>query len=141
MAFAVLGVFPVPNAPIEVLIALSIVFLAREVITSHNGERTLVHSKPWVVAFIFGLFHGFGFAGALGELGLSNADIPLALLFFNVGVELGQVGFIVFLITLNIMLLNLSKNLIPSIHKGLAYGLGSIAMVWFIERLPALVLI
>jgi len=141
LAFAVLGVFPVPNAPIEVLIALSIVFLAREVITSHKGERTLVHSKPWIVAFIFGLFHGFGFAGALGELGLSDADIPLALLFFNIGVELGQVGFIVFLITLNIMLLNLSKNLIPSIHRGLAYGLGSIAMVWFIERLPALVVI
>ena len=141
LAFAVLGIFPVPNSPIEVLIALSIVFLAREVIMGHRGERTLVHSKPWIVAFIFGLFHGFGFAGALGELGLSDSDIPMALLFFNLGVELGQVGFIAFLIALNTVLVRLTQNLVPSIHRGLAYGLGCIAMVWFIERLPALVLI
>tara|TARA_Y100000994_G_scaffold230745_1_gene216678 strand:+ start:74 stop:1072 length:999 start_codon:yes stop_codon:yes gene_type:complete len=141
LAFAVLGIFPVPNAPIEVLIALSIVFLAREVIMGHRGERTLVHSKPWIVAFIFGLFHGFGFAGALGEIGLSDSDIPMALLFFNLGVELGQVGFIIFLIALNAMLIKLTQNLVHSIHRGLAYGLGSIAMVWFMERLPALVVI
>ena len=72
LAFAVLGIFPVPNAPIEVLIALSIVFLAREIIMGQRGESTLAHTKPWIVALVFGLFHGFGFAGALGELGLSD---------------------------------------------------------------------
>jgi hypothetical protein len=77
LAFAVLGIFPVPNAPIEVLIALSIVMLAREVIMSQRGELTLVHEKPWIVAFVFGLFHGFGFAGALGELGAERCGYPL----------------------------------------------------------------
>ena len=101
LAFAVLGIFPIPNAPIEVLIALSIVFLAREIIMGQRGESTLVHTKPWVVAFVFGLFHGFGFAGALGELGLSDGDIPLALLFFNLGVEGGQIAFICVLIAIN----------------------------------------
>ena len=101
LAFAVLGIFPVPNAPIEVLIALSIVFLAREIIMGQRGESTLVHTKPWIVAFVFGLFHGFGFAGALGELGLSDGDIPLALLFFNLGVEGGQIAFICVLTAIN----------------------------------------
>jgi len=139
LAFAVLEIFPVPNAPIEVLIALSIVFLAREIIMGQKGELTLVHSKPWVVAFVFGLFHGFGFAGALGELGLSNSDIPLALLFFNLGVEGGQVAFICALLALNAFFITFMKDLIPSMQRGLAYGLGGIAMFWFLERLPSLV--
>jgi hypothetical protein len=141
LAFAVLGIFPVPNAPIEVLIALSIVFLAREVIMGQRGQLTLVHSKPWIVAFVFGLFHGFGFAGALGELGLSDADIPLALLFFNLGVEAGQVAFIGILLAANFIVLKFLKDLIPSMQRGLAYGLGGIAMYWFLERVPALVIV
>lgn len=139
LAFAVLGIFPVPNAPIEVLIALSIVFLAREIIMSQRGQLTLVHSKPWIVAFVFGLFHGFGFAGALGELGLSDADIPLALLFFNLGVEGGQVAFICALIAVNTLFAKFLSDLLPSMQRGLAYGLGGIAMFWFLERLPALI--
>jgi len=141
LAFAVLGIFPIPNAPIEVLIALSIVFLAREIIVGHSGKRTLAHSRPWIVAFVFGLFHGFGFAGALGELGLRDADIPMALLFFNLGVEAGQVAFIFVLITAHYLCRRLLKDLILSIQRGLAYGLGGIAMFWFLERLPALVII
>lgn len=138
LAFAVLGIFPVPGAPIEVLIALSIVLLAREILTGLKGQRTLVHRKPWVVAFVFGLFHGFGFAGALGELGLSSNDVPLALLFFNLGVEAGQIAFIAVLLLGHWFLGRLSSQLLPSIYRGLAYGLGSIAMFWFIERLPSL---
>jgi hypothetical protein len=107
----------------------------------HKGKKTLVHSKPWIVAFVFGLFHGFGFAGALGELGLSDSDIPMALLFFNLGVEAGQIAFIFVLIGINFLFNKLLKNLMPSIQRGLAYGLGGIAMFWFLERLPALVLI
>ncbi|MDD9896944.1 MAG: HupE/UreJ family protein [Gammaproteobacteria bacterium] len=140
LAFAVLGIFPVPNAPIEVLIALSIVFLAREVIMGQKGELTLVHSKPWIVAFVFGLFHGFGFAGALGELGLSDSDIPLALLFFNLGVEGGQVAFICALLAINAFFIRFLNDLVPSMQRGLAYGLGGIAMFWFLERIPALVI-
>jgi len=139
LGFAVLGIFPVPNAPIEVLIALSIVFLAREVLLGQRGEQTLTQRQPWIVAFVFGLFHGFGFAGALGELGLSDADIPLALLFFNLGVEAGQVGFIVLLAMVNALFLRFGKHSLPAIERGLAYGLGTIATFWFIERLPALI--
>ena len=141
LAFAVLGIFPVPNAPIEVLIALSIVFLAREIIMGQRGESTLVHTKPWVVAFVFGLFHGFGFAGALGELGLSDGDIPLALLFFNLGVEGGQIAFICVLIAINYVFNHFLSHLFLSLQRGLAYGLGAIATYWFIERLPALLVI
>ena len=141
LAFAVLGIFPVPNAPIEVLIALSIVFLAREIIMGQRGESTLVHNKPWIVAFVFGLFHGFGFAGALGELGLSDGDIPLALLFFNLGVEGGQIAFICVLLAINYVFNHFLSHLFLSIQRGLAYGLGAIATYWFIERLPALLVI
>ena len=139
LACAVLGIFPVPNAPIEVLIALSIAFLAREIITGQRGEYTLVHRWPWVVAFGFGLFHGFGFAGALGELGLADSDVPLALLFFNLGVEAGQVAFICLLVGVHALFKRISRDLIPALHRGLAYGLGCVATFWFLERLPALV--
>lgn len=138
LACAVLGVFPVPNAPIEVLIALSIAFLAREVIMAQRGQQTLVHARPWLVAFLFGLIHGFGFAAALGELGLSEADIPLALLFFNLGVEIGQLAFITALLGLNYLVSRYLAPFLFSIERGLAYGLGGIATYWFIERLPNL---
>ncbi|MBT3530688.1 MAG: HupE/UreJ family protein [Gammaproteobacteria bacterium] len=141
LAFAVLGIFPVPNAPIEVLIALSIVFLAREVIMAQRGQRTLAHASPWIIAFIFGLIHGFGFAGALGELGLSDGDIPLALLFFNLGVEAGQVAFIGALVTINMLFAKFLSEQLGSLYRGLAYGLGGIAAYWFIERLPSLYLV
>ena len=139
LACAVLGLFPVPGAPVEVLIALSIAFLAREIIMGQRGETTLAHRRPWLVAFLFGLLHGFGFAGALGELGLREADIPLALLFFNIGVELGQVGFICVLLGCWHFIRRIGRELTFSIERGLAYGLGAIATYWFIERLPAIV--
>ena len=141
LACAVLGIFPVPGAPIEVLIALSIVFLAREILMAQQGKITLVHKKPWIVAFAFGLIHGFGFAGALGELGLSNADIPLALLFFNIGVEVGQVAFICALLGLHFVVTKYLKQLWPNLQRGLAYGLGGIACYWFLERIPSLFLV
>lgn len=138
---AVLGIFPVPGAPIEVLIALSIIFLAREILMAQQGKTTLVHEKPWIVAFVFGLIHGFGFAGALGELGLSNADIPMALLFFNLGVEAGQVAFIAALLVLHFVVMRFLQPLWASLQHGLAYGLGGIAAYWFLERLPSLFLV
>lgn len=141
LASAVLGVFPVPGEPIEVLIALSIAFLAREIIMGKRGEQSLVHSRPWIVAFVFGLVHGFGFAGALGEIGLNDADIPLALLFFNIGVEGGQVAFILVLLAINELIRRFLKPLQFGIERGLAYGLGGIATYWFIERLPSLFLV
>ncbi|MEX0619137.1 MAG: HupE/UreJ family protein [Pseudohongiellaceae bacterium] len=142
LAFATMGFLPVPGAPIEVIIALSIVLLAREVIMGQRGHRHLVHYQPWLVAFVFGLFHGFGFAGALSELGLWEQDVPLALLFFNIGVETGQLLFIAAVLgtsyALRGYLQGPAKNTVPAVKTATAYGLGGVAMFWFFERLPSL---
>ncbi|MDP6095627.1 MAG: HupE/UreJ family protein [Gammaproteobacteria bacterium] len=141
LACAVLGYIPLPGAPIEALIALSILFLAREILMGQRGQITLVHYKPWLVAFVFGLIHGFGFASALGELGLRDGDIPLALLFFNLGVEAGQVAFIGLLVLFNFALGKLLERFIPWIQTTLAYCLGGVATFWFIERLSPLIIV
>ena len=92
---ATLGWLSVPGAPVEAIIALSIVFVAAEVIHSRQGRPGLTERAPWIVAFSFGLLHGLGFAGALAEVGLPQIAIPIALLMFNVGVEIGQLLFVV----------------------------------------------
>ena len=94
LAAATLGLVHVPQTPIEAAIALSVMFVAAEILHQASGRPGLTARAPWVVAFIFGLLHGFGFAGALREVGLPQSDIPVALLFFNVGVEVGQLMFI-----------------------------------------------
>ena len=94
LALATLGVVHVPAKPVEATIALSILLLATETARMRQGQASLTARRPWAVAFTFGLLHGFGFANALAETGLPQGDIPLALLSFNVGVELGQLGFI-----------------------------------------------
>ncbi len=141
LALATLGVFPVPGPPIEALIALSILFLAREVILGRRGQTSLVHTKPWLIAFTFGLIHGFGFAGALGELGLANSDIPLALLFFNIGVEIGQLGFILLVLTLLRGLRLAYSNKVATLEIMTAYGIGGIGLFWFVERLQTSVFV
>ena len=83
-----------PQKPVEATIALSIAFVASELAKAEPGKRRLTESYPWVVAFVFGLLHGFGFAGALKEIGLPQTDIPLALFTFNLGVEAGQLMFV-----------------------------------------------
>ncbi|NIP93435.1 MAG: HupE/UreJ family protein, partial [Akkermansiaceae bacterium] len=98
LALATLGFVHVPGPPVEAVIALSIVFVAAEVIRGHRGNPGLTERWPWLVAFTFGLLHGFGFAGALSEVGLPQTSIPLALLMFNVGVEAGQLLFVVVIV-------------------------------------------
>ena len=83
-----------PGPPVEAAIALSIVLVAAEILNARRGNPSLTARWPWVVAFSFGLLHGFGFAGALAEVGLPQHAIPVALLFFNVGVEIGQLVFV-----------------------------------------------
>jgi HupE / UreJ protein len=94
LALATLGFVAVPSRPVDAAIALSIMFLGAEILRARQGRPGLAASRPWVVAFAFGLLHGLGFAGALTALGLAPAEIPLALLFFNVGVEIGQLLFV-----------------------------------------------
>lgn len=105
LALAALGFVHVPPAPVEATIALSIVFLARELVraqqgTGERGEGGLTACQPWLVAFAFGLLHGFGFATGLTAMGLPRAEIPQALLLFNLGVEIGQLAFVAIVIGL-----------------------------------------
>jgi hypothetical protein len=151
LACAVLGWFAPAGGLIEALIALSIVFLAREAIVKLRLEAagrqglaageagSTLQRRPWLVALVFGFIHGFGFAGALGELGLARADVPAALLFFNLGVEAGQIGFILAVLALRHILAQASRQLLRPAELVSAHALGGIALYWFIERLPAVV--
>ena len=132
---ATLGYVHVPQAPVEAVIALSILFLATEIIHGLQGKEGLAARYPWLVAFIFGLLHGFGFAGALAEVGLPEHAIPLALLFFNVGVEIGQLLFVAAVVTGLWLLWKLAPH--GSLRKGEAaasYLIGGTAAFWLIER-------
>ena len=134
LALATLGIVHIPSAPTEALIALSILFLAVEIIHSKQGKISLTEQYPWVVAFAFGLFHGLGFAGALSEIGLPQQEIPLALLMFNVGVETGQLMFIAVVLTLFAVLRRLPVTLPQGTWRVLPYSIGSIAAYWTIDR-------
>ncbi len=134
LSLATLGMVGLPVSPVEAVIALSIVFLAVELIHYYNGREGLTVRYPWVVAFIFGLLHGFGFARALLEVGLPQSDIPVALLFFNVGVELGQLAFVMVVMGL-LWILGKIKIAWPIWLKWVPpYAIGSIATFWLIER-------
>jgi hydrogenase/urease accessory protein HupE len=135
LAAATLGVLWVPGAPVEATIALSILFLASELVKVNRGQPSLTASYPWIVAFVFGLLHGFGFAGALGDIGLPQNEIPLALLMFNIGVELGQLLFVAFILAI-VMILNRLRREWPAWTRQIpAYGIGGIAAFWLIERI------
>ncbi len=143
LAMAVLGFVPIDQGPVEAAIALSIVVLAREVARGDRSDGFLIQRSPWIVAFAFGLLHGLGFAGALGEIGLPRPDIPLALLFFNVGVEAGQLLFVGCLLVAGVALRRVLRHGVsghpaPNLRPALGYGLGAVAMFWFIERIPAI---
>jgi len=134
LAAATLGFVHVPQGPVEAIIALSIVFVAGEIAHVRQGRPGLTRKWPWVMAFVFGLLHGFGFAGALTEVGLPQQAIPLALLFFNVGVEVGQLLFIAVVL---VLLAAFRRTSIPQPRWAWrlpAYGIGSVATFWTIER-------
>ena len=134
LAAATLGLLWLPGPPIEATIALSILFLASELLKVHHGYNSLTARYPWIVAFVFGLLHGFGFAGALTEVGLPQNEIPLALLMFNVGVELGQLMFIAVTLVLIEILLRIRKQWPVWSRQLPAYCIGGLAAFWLIER-------
>ena len=138
LGLAVLGHVPVDRAPVEAAIALSIVLLAREIVVGHRSRKSLVHRHPWLVAFVFGLLHGLGFAGALGEIGLRSSDVPVALLFFNLGVEAGQLAFVVALIALAKIVARVRRTAVHRAEPALGYALGAFSTFWFLDRLPAI---
>jgi hypothetical protein len=137
LALATFGYVTLPPPPVETLIALSILLVAVEAIRLRQGRHSLATRWPWVVAFAFGLLHGMGFAGALSEIGLPKGDVPLALLFFNIGVELGQLAFIAVILATLAALRHLTA-LPKAAPVAVAYGLGTIATFWVFERLDGM---
>ena len=134
LAIATFGWAEAPVLPLNAAIALSIFFLGPEIVRSWRGETSFTIEHPWVVAFAFGLIHGFGFASALTSAGLPRADLPLALLGFNVGVEIGQVAFVLF-----VLLLERSFRVLeirwPRWAAALpGYAVGTLGAFWFIQR-------
>jgi len=137
-----LNVVQVPVPPVEAVIALSIVFLAVEI--ARESRDTLTYRYPIAVSSSFGLLHGFGFAAVLGQIGLPQTEVPTALLFFNVGVEIGQLAFIAALIVLLRITQwvmgemkndkELAAKIMTRMHRPVAYVIGSIAAFWMIQR-------
>ncbi len=134
LSLAALGVVGLPSAPVEAVIALSIVFLAVELIHYYRGKKSLTAQYPWIVAFAFGLLHGFGFAGALAEIGLPQTAIPAALFFFNVGVEVGQLMFVIVILGILWMINKLSVKWPQWVRFVPPYAIGAVASFWLIER-------
>jgi hydrogenase/urease accessory protein HupE len=138
---ATLGWLNVPGPPVEAVIALSIVFVAGEIVHARQGQPGLTQRWPWIVAFSFGLLHGLGFAGALAEVGLPPLSIPMALLFFNVGVEIGQLIFIAVVLAAIALARRIARHLkidAPSWGWRVPpYAIGGIASFWVVQRVAA----
>jgi hydrogenase/urease accessory protein HupE len=139
LALATLGVVHVPSAPTEAVIALSILFLASEIVHQRNGVIGITERYPWVIAFIFGLFHGLGFAGALSEIGVPQHEVPLALFMFNVGVETGQLLFIAVVLSLIALLKRLPLTAPQGAWRLLPYSIGGVAAFWTIDRVMSFI--
>lgn len=141
LAASALDLVALPIAPVEAVIALSIVFVAME-ITKDQKKTNLTYRYPAIVATLFGFLHGFGFASVLRQVGLPQTELPIALLFFNVGVEVGQIIFVAFLLGLSttaVFVREKSNFPVPALkllqtQKAIAYGIGALASFWMIER-------
>lgn len=133
LGLAILGFVRVPPAPVEAMIAVSIVLVAVEALRPSGAHPTLAHRAPWLVAFLFGLMHGLGFAGALAELGLPPDHVPAALLAFNGGVEVGQLLFVAAMLV-PVWVLRRGPRWLQAIP---AYAIGGMAVAWTIERVAA----
>jgi hypothetical protein len=137
LGFSTVGLISLPSVPVETLIAFSILLMAAEVVRHHSGQDSLTYRSPWVVAFVFGLLHGLGFAGALSEVGLSQSEVPVALLFFNLGVEAGQLVFVGAVLTLWIGISRLQplRNGLRLLRATVIVAIGTISGYWVVDRL------
>ncbi len=139
LALSTLGILTLSQRPVEAVIALSILFLAVELARGVDGERSLMARSPWLIAFGFGLLHGFGFAGALSEIGLPEQARAAALLLFNVGVEIGQLLVVGVLLTL-LQFVKMGRIRIPVLAQQLPIMvMGSVSAYWFVERVASIV--
>jgi hydrogenase/urease accessory protein HupE len=131
---AVLGITRVPSRPIEVLIALSVLVLAVELAGTAN-RTTWLRRRPWLMAGAFGLLHGFGFAGALSEAGLPQGDVPIALAAFNVGIECGQLLFVLLVLSAGAVVRRWRPRLASLAVRPAVYTMGILAAFWSFERM------
>jgi len=138
LAVATFGIATVPAAPLNAAIALSILFLGPEIVRRWRGETSFTIRHPWVVAFAFGLLHGFGFASGLAQLGLPKGEIPLALLLFNVGVELGQLAFVLLIVLLERAFRQLQIHWPIIVQRLPGYVVGALGAFWTIQRVAIL---
>jgi len=134
LAFAAMGIASAPQPPVEALVALSIMFVASEIIRNSQGKQDLSTRYPWLISFIFGLFHGLGFGGALREIGLPQTDVPLALLTFNLGVEAGQLAFVTAALLASVCLRILMRLDGSKARFWMAYLIGMVSSFWFVQR-------
>lgn len=134
LALATFGLASAPVLPLNAAIALSILFLGPEIVRAWRGGTSLTIRRPWIVAFVFGLVHGFGFAGALTSAGLPPADLPIALLGFNVGVEIGQVAFVVLVLLLERSFRQLEIVWPRWVEMMPGYVVGSLGAFWTFQR-------
>ena len=139
LSLATFGVVTPAAAPVEAMVALSIVLAASEAIRLQRGGSSLTTQWPWIVAFAFGLVHGFGFAGALKDLGLPSSDVPLALFSFNVGVEIGQLLFIGALLGI-VHAARIIFKIPRRAPIAAAYAIGAVAAFWSVERIATIFL-
>lgn len=137
LALATLGVIHVAGPPVEAMIAMSILLLATEIVRTQRCGESHTARWPWLVAFAFGLLHGLGFAGALTQIGLPAGDIPLALLTFNIGVELGQLLFVGVILTLFALARRIRAFETSASRMRLvaSYAIGGLAAFWMAERI------
>jgi len=136
LALAAFGLLALPPAPVDATIALSIVVLALELLRDPEAAPTLARRAPWIVAFAFGLLHGLGFAGALAAIGLPPDHVPLALLSFNLGVELGQMAFVAAILPVVAVSRRLAGGR-PVLARVPAYAIGALAVAWTLDRVLA----
>jgi hydrogenase/urease accessory protein HupE len=134
LAIATLGYAEAPVMPLNAAIALSILFLGPEIVRSWRDETSFTIRHPWVVAFAFGLLHGFGFASALTSAGLPRHELPLALVTFNVGVEIGQLGFIALVLALERAFVVLEVRWPRWVQALPGYTVGTLGAFWTVQR-------
>jgi hydrogenase/urease accessory protein HupE len=139
LAIATLGYASAPGPPLNAAIALSILFLGPEIVRVWRGQSSFTIRHPWVVAFAFGLLHGFGFASGLTTSGLPSAEIPVALLLFNVGVEIGQLFFVAIIIFLERSFRILEIRWPRWVEALPAYTVGGLGAFWTIQRFAIMV--
>lgn len=139
LAAAALGFARAPQPPVEAMVALSIAFVAAEIVRTARGDAAAESRAPWAIAFVFGLLHGFGFGGALAEIGLPQKDVPLALLTFHLGVEAGQLLVVALAMAAAASLRLLLAFDFAAARLWLGYGAGSLAAAWFVQRVAGIV--